>query len=106
MGGATGRPSASANVRTWAISLSELAGGRVWAPSGGAGAAGGGLGGADAALAEDDVAVAMGEDVLGGQQPLLDGGPHAALEEHGLVDLAHLVQEGEVLHVAAGARGG
>src|SRR3990170_2833386 len=56
---------------------------------------------ADAALAEDDVAVAVGEDVLGGEQPLLDRRPHAALEEHGLVRLADLVQEGEVLHVAA-----
>ena len=65
------------------------------------GEAGRRLVGADAALAQDDVAVAMGEDVLGGQQPLLDGRPHAALQEHRLLRLAHLVQEGEVLHVAA-----
>src|SRR3989304_1738175 len=90
MGGATGRPRASARGRTWAISLWELAG------EGGVRVVG-----ADAALAEDDVAVAVGEDVLGGEEPLLDGGPHAALEEHRLVRLADLVQEGEVLHVAA-----
>src|SRR3990172_32752 len=65
------------------------------------GEAGGRLVGADAALAEDDVGVAVGEDVRGGEQPLLDRRPHAALEEHGLVRLADLVQEGEVLHVAA-----
>src|SRR3990172_2752863 len=49
------------------------------------GVAGGGLEGADAALAEDDVGVALGEDVLGGEEPLLDGGGHAALQEDGLL---------------------
>jgi len=55
----------------------------------------------DAALAEDDVAVAVGEDVFGGEEPLLDGGPHAPLEEHGLGCSANFVQKSEVLHVAA-----
>src|SRR5690606_16759495 len=58
------------------------------------------LEGADAALAEDDLPVAGGEDVLGGHEPLLDGGGEAALEHDGLADGAELLEEGEVLHVA------
>src|SRR3989304_5564289 len=100
MDGATGRPIASASVRTRSLSFPKLAGVREWAPPvgprycvHGEGEAGGRLVGADAALAEDDVAVAVGEDVLGGEQPLLDRRPHATLQEHGLVRLAGLVQE-------------
>src|SRR3990172_10729492 len=44
---------------------------------------------------------ALAEDVLGGEEPLFDGGPHAALKEDRLVGLPRLFQEGEVLHVAA-----
>ena len=42
----------------------------------------GGLEGADAALAEHHVRVAVGHDVLGGEQPFLDGVAEPALEEH------------------------
>ena len=41
-----------------------------------------------------------GDDVLGRHQQLLDGGAHAALEQHGLAQLAHRLQQREVLHVA------
>jgi hypothetical protein len=52
------------------------------------GVAGRVLEGADAPLAEDDLAVAPGQDVLGGEQPLFDGGGEAALEKDRLSDLA------------------
>ena len=39
---------------------------------------------ADAALAEHHLLVAVGEDVLGGQQQLFDRAHHAALQQHGL----------------------
>src|SRR5581483_6757727 len=44
--------------------------------------------------------LAFGEQVLRGQEQLLDGGRHAALEEHGLPGAARGLEEGEVLHVA------
>ena len=56
--------------------------------------------GADAALAEDEVVVAAGEDVLGREQHLLDGGRDAALQQHGRARVAKLAQQVEVLHVA------
>ena len=59
-----------------------------------------GLEGADAALAQDHVRVARGQDVLGGEQELLDGRGHAALEQHGLAHLAHAPEQREVLDVA------
>src|SRR6266478_8373311 len=59
-----------------------------------------GFEGADAALAEDDVVVAAGQDVLGAEEKLFHGGGHAALEEHGLADLAERAEEVVVLHVA------
>ena len=54
----------------------------------------------DAALAQHDVQVAALGDVLGGHQPLLDGGVHAALEHHRLAHPADRLQQREVLHVA------
>ena len=42
----------------------------------------------------------MGEHVLGGAQPLVDGAREAALEQHRTVDLAELAEQVEVLHVA------
>ncbi len=62
--------------------------------------AGGVLEGADAALAEDDLLVAPGQDVLRGQQQLLDGRAQTALEQHRTAHLAEVLQEVEVLHVA------
>ena len=59
-----------------------------------------GLEGADAALAEDDLVVALREDVLGGEQPLLHRRRHAALEQDRLAQPADLGEQGEVLHVA------
>ena len=64
------------------------------------GVPGGRLEGADAALAEHDVEVAALGDVLGGHQPFLDGGVHAALEHDRLADAADRLQQREVLHVA------
>ena len=55
---------------------------------------------AHAALAEDDLVVALGEEVLGREQQLLDRRRHAALEEHGLAQAAEPLQQREVLHVA------
>ena len=60
----------------------------------------GGLEGADAAFAEDHVAVALGHDVLGGQEPLVDRGREAALEHDRLARQADFVEQHEVLHVA------
>ena len=45
-------------------------------------------------------AVALGEDVLGGEEELLHRGGHAALEEDRLARAAGAAQEREVLHVA------
>src|SRR5258708_31515604 len=39
---------------------------------------------ADAALAEHHVVIALGEDVLGSHEELVEGGGHAAFEENGL----------------------
>ena len=55
---------------------------------------------ANAALAEDDPPVAPREDVLGGAQELRDGRAEAALEEHGLVDLAELLEQCVARHAA------
>ena len=59
-----------------------------------------GLEGADAALAEQDVGVAVGQDVLGGEEPFLDLHAHAALEQDGLAAAGRLGDEGEILRVA------
>jgi hypothetical protein len=59
----------------------------------------GGLEGADAPLAEHDVGVARGEDVLGGHEPLLDGGREPALQEDGRAALPDGLEEDEVGHV-------
>ena len=57
--------------------------------------------GADAPLAEDQVAAAGGQHVLGGAEPLVDGGHHAALQQDRLAAGADLPQQGEILHAAA-----
>ena len=62
--------------------------------------AGRGLEGADAALAQDHVRVAGRQDVLGGQQPLLDRRGQAALEQHRPAALPDRLEQHEVLHVA------
>lgn len=62
--------------------------------------AGVGLERADAALAEEDIWVAVGEDILGGQQPLLDFLAHPALEEHRFARSGALDEELEILRVA------
>src|SRR5262249_1378417 len=51
-------------------------------------------------LAEDDGGRAVNEEVLACEQPLLDGGGHAALEEHGLAGAADGAEEPEARHVA------
>ena len=58
------------------------------------------LEGADTALTEDDLLVAAGHDVLGAHDPLFDGVAEAALEQNGLVHLAHSLEQLEVLHIA------
>src|SRR5690606_26954208 len=65
------------------------------------GEAGGGVEAADTAFAEDDAVVAAGQDVLGREQPLLDGGGEAALEEDGAIDAGDALEERKVRHVAA-----
>ena len=45
-------------------------------------------------------AVTAGHDVLGAHDPLLDGVAQTALEQHGLVHLAHGLEQLEVLHIA------
>ena len=39
---------------------------------------------ADSALAEDDLIIALGHDVFGGHEQLVEGGGHAALQQDGL----------------------
>ena len=56
--------------------------------------------GADAALAEHHVGVAPVEDVLGGEQELVEGGAHSALQERGLARIADGLEQLVVLHVA------
>ena len=58
------------------------------------------LEGADAALAQDHIVVAAVHDVLSREQPLLDGGRGAALQQHRLAHLAQRLEQVVVLHVA------
>src|SRR5580692_4544365 len=58
------------------------------------------LEGFDSALAEDDAAIALAEDVFGGEEPVLDAGGEAALEEDGLAHFSDLAKEIEILHVS------
>jgi hypothetical protein len=55
---------------------------------------------AHAALAQDDVVVPLGQDVLGGEQQLVDGGGDAPLEQHGAPAPPRGTQQRVVLHVA------
>ena len=55
---------------------------------------------ADAALAQNHVVVPLGQEVLGGQEELLDRRRQAALQEHRLPGAAGRLEEREVLHVA------
>ena len=54
----------------------------------------------DAAFAQHDLVSAVGHEVFGGHQPLLDGRGKPSLEEHGHSRLADLLEKLEVLHVA------
>src|SRR5215831_6954071 len=56
--------------------------------------------GSDAALAEHDLGVAGLEDVLGGEEELVDGRRRPALEKHGPARFADFFQQWIVLHVA------
>src|SRR5260370_10810164 len=47
---------------------------------------------ADAALAEHHVVIALGEDVLGSHEELVEGGGHAAFEENGPFGTARALQ--------------
>src|SRR5579859_3298502 len=58
------------------------------------------LKGANAPLAQDNIGVALRENVFRRQQPLFDGGRHAAFEYDRLIDAPDLVQQEVVLHVA------
>src|SRR5882724_378950 len=55
---------------------------------------------ADAAFAENDVVVAARRNVFRRHQPFRDGGRHAALEYHRLVDAPDFFEQIKVLHVA------
>ena len=54
----------------------------------------------DAALTEDDVRVASGEHVFGGEQPLLDTRPHAALQQHRPAGVGGRLEQRVIRHVA------
>ena len=56
--------------------------------------------GAHAAFAEHDVVVAFAHDVFGGHEEFVEGGSHAALQEHGLFGAAGAFEQREILHVA------
>ena len=59
-----------------------------------------GLKGADAALAENDVLVALGHDVLGAHDELLEGVGETALEQDRFFLTAYSLEQFEVLHIA------
>src|SRR5262249_34690003 len=59
-----------------------------------------GIEAAHATLAEDDLRVALQQDILGGEQPLLDGRREATLEQNRALRPANSAQQREVLHVA------
>ena len=60
--------------------------------------------GAYAALAQNHVVVSAGHDVLGAEQQLFDGGGHAALEQHGLLNFAERAEQiGEIAEKVARA---
>lgn len=52
------------------------------------------------ALTEDNVAIAMGENVLGGQEPLFDGCRHPTLEYDWFLSTPDLIKQDIVLHIA------
>src|ERR1700674_1862642 len=56
--------------------------------------------GGEAPFAEHHVVIALGEDVLGGHEELVERGGHAALEENGFFGAASAFEQGEILHVA------
>src|SRR5487761_766503 len=62
--------------------------------------AGRGFEGTDAPLAQDHVAVALRQDILGGEQPFLDGRRHSPLQQDRLARAAGLLEQRVVLHVA------
>jgi len=55
---------------------------------------------AHAALAENHLVVALGKDVLGSHQKLVERGGHAALQEDGFAAAPGSLEQREVLHVA------
>src|ERR1022692_2360972 len=61
-----------------------------------AGIAGGGLEGPYAALAQNHVRVAVGHNVLGGHEQFLDGGTHAAFEQHRTAAAAQRIQQRKI----------
>ncbi len=56
--------------------------------------------GSNAAFAEHYVVIALGEDVLGGHEELVERRGHAALEENGFLGAAGTFEQGKILHVA------
>jgi hypothetical protein len=58
----------------------------------------------NATLAEHHVHVSAGQDVLGRQQPLLDGRRDAALQQYRRPRVPELPKEREVLHARADLR--
>ena len=65
------------------------------------GVARGGLKGSNAALAEDELRVSSGQDVLRGEEPLLNRPREASLQHHGHARSPDRIEEREVLHVAS-----
>ena len=65
------------------------------------GIARGGLKGSNAALAEDELRVSSRQDVLRGEEPLLNRPREATLQHHGHARSSNRIEEREVLHVAS-----
>ena len=53
-----------------------------------------------APFAQDDLFVACCEQIFSCEEKILDLGCKSPLQEHGLVDLAHCLQQREILHVS------
>ena len=63
--------------------------------------ASGGLEGRDPPLTENDVGIPLRQDILGGQQQIVDSRRHPALENYRLAASTECLEQSEVLHVAS-----
>ena len=56
---------------------------------------------ANTSLAQDNVVIALRHDVLGREQPFLEGSRHPSLQQHRQLRPARPLQKRKVLHVAS-----